>query len=435
LLHCGKGVAVRSSSMSQVTVFRPDSTRVAHPSELRRGWKPLLGAAVGIGLGLSPIPTFTIGVFAVQLQAAFGWSRASILSSSIAVTIALLVVGPFVGRLTDRIGARPIALASTAALGVTTASLSLTTSNIWMFYALFAAMSVLSLGTLPIVYARVINTWFDRQRGVALGIALSTTGISGMLLPIYAQTLIAQVGWRGAYVGLGLLPLLITLPCVYFLLPRDGGSAAPGASVTPVATDGLTVRQALHGYRFWVMGAVALAAGAGLGGALTNMVPLFLDRGFSPATASGIFGLYGLAVVVGRLGSGWLLDRFWAPAVGCVFLWAPAVGAVLLASGIATVPVLALGTILMGLASGAEFDLVAYLTSRYFGRRHFSALYALQYAGFGVGSGIAPGIFGLVRDRTGAYDPILYGVGALFAIGAMLLLTLGRYPRLAPLAT
>ena len=407
-------------------------------SEYARGWRALVASALGIGLGMSPLFMFTSGVFAVALEAEFGWSRGQILGAALFDTLSVMVIGPMVGRLNDKIGARPVAIVSCLGIGLLTMALALTTSNIWTFYAIYAARSALSLGTLPPTFAKVINAWFDKKRGMALGIALCTTGVSGMLLPPYVQAIIGEFGWRAAYVALGALPLLIALPAILFLLPKGGppiDTSLPAdvvASKLAADNEGQSVGEALRGYRFWLMAALAIAAGLGLGGILSNLVPLLVDRGFTPASAAAQLSLYGFVIIVGRLVSGWLLDRFWAPAIGCTFLITPAIGMLLLASGADTVMVVSISVVLIALSSGAEFDLVAFLTSRYFGRKNFSALYAVQYASFGLGAGMAPAIFGSVYDRAQSYAPILYVAAVLFAVSAAAILTLGRYPTFGP---
>jgi cyanate permease len=91
---------------------------------------------------------------------------------------------------------------------------------------------------------------------------------------------------------------------------------------------------------------------------------------------------------------------------------------------------MAVTIVMLGLTSGAEFDLTAYLTSRYFGRRNFGALYGGQYAIFGVGAGFSPALFGFVHDKAGSYNPILMVSATMFVLGGAVLLLLGRYPKL-----
>jgi MFS family permease len=399
--------------------------------EFARGWPALVASFLGIGFGMSPMFMFTAGIFAGALQTDFGWSRSQIMGAAVFDTIAVLTTGLMAGRLIDRIGARPVVIASCILLGLTTMALSLTTANIAVFYAIYALRSFVAVGTMPPAFAKVVSACFNKRRGFALGIVLAATGVAGVILPPFVHEIIVHYGWRAAYVGLGLLPLVIALPSILLLLPGKAGSpAAPLAGTAPPTLEGVSVAEALRGHRYWVMGAVALAAGIGLGGILSNLVPLLVDRGFSPGAAASQLSLYGLVIIVGRLAAGWLLDRHWAPAVGSVFLAAPALGAMLLWGGADTVGLVSLAVILVALASGAEFDLMAFLTAKYFGRRNFTALYSGQNALFAVGAGLSPAVFGRIYDLTHAYTSALLVAAVLFAASAGLILLLGRYPRL-----
>jgi MFS family permease len=423
----------RASTSSELRGLAALDNRELGRAEFARGLKPLIACAAGIGLGTSGLQTFTAGVFAVALERQFGWSRSQILSAVLLQTAAIFFVGPLIGKLADRIGVRSIAICSTLLLGLGTAAFSPVTGHIWTFYLAYGLMSLGSLGTLPPIYAKVLSLWFDRRRGLAMGLALSVTGISGMVLPIYVQTLIGTVGWRAAYVGLGLVPIVIALPCIVLWLPRGRGPIV-GNSVAEagpdLVEDGLSVGQALGSYRYWLMAVTALATGIGLTGILFNLVPMLIDRGFKPAEAATLFGIYGLVVVAGRLLTGWLLDRFWAPAIGCCFLIAPCLGTLLLRSGTGSAGVVAVAVVLLALSSGSELDLLAYMTSRYFGRRNFSVLYSGQYAFFVVGAAGAP-LFAAIHDVYGSYGSILTVTSTLFALSAAAILTRGRYPRFA----
>ncbi|NJO13111.1 MAG: MFS transporter [Gammaproteobacteria bacterium] len=90
-----------------------------------------------------------------------------------------------------------------------------------------------------------------------------------------------------------------------------------------------------------------------------------------------------------------------------------------------------LSAVLLGLASGAESDLIAFLAGRYFGMAHYGKIYGMLYMPFGIASAISPAVYGAIRDRDGNYDAMLLVAMALFVVGALLLLALGRYPEFA----
>lgn len=416
--------------MREISLHAPISVSdgLTARQELQRGWRPLVACSVGIGFGLSPIPPFTAGIFATALNTEYGWPRGEILAAIILVTIGLVLLGPAVGRLVDRVGARRVAIGSTVGLGLCLSAFGAIGSNIMSFYAVWAVMAVVALGTLPVTYAKVVTGWFDRARGLALGLALASTGITGALYPFYISFLIARFGWRVAYVGVGLLPLLIALPILFLWLRERVVPTidADGKPATPV--EGLTVRDAVRRYRFWASAIAAMGLGAGTGGLMPNLMPLLKENGLTAAAAASALAILAISVTVGRLVSGFMLDRLWAPLVAVLLVVPAALGVAVLTMPGLSLPVAMSAVGIIGLVAGAEFDLIAYITGRYFGQKHFSELYGIQYAVFGLGSGSAPALYGTIRDWNGSYVPALFlSIGLLLGAVA-LLLTLGRYP-------
>jgi predicted MFS family arabinose efflux permease len=402
--------------------------------EFRRGFKPLIGAVIGAGCGLSSISFYTHGVFVSAISTDMSWSRGQV---QLGVTIMILmavVTAPAIGWLIDKIGARRVALTSIPLYGVTLASLSLTSNAIWSYYFLWACMAILAAGTLPITWTRVVNTWFDDYRGIALGITLAGTGLAATFAPSYVAWLIEELGWRGAYVALAATVTSISLPGVYLLFMEPLGAPDDAAKRNAsdndiVKTDnGMTLKRALYGYRFWALGLALFFVAAGISGLITNLVPLLVDKGRTAADAAGYAGLIGISVIVGRLFAGFLVDHFWAPMVAAVFLSAPCVAALVLAGPSATPILIGTSALIIGLAAGAELDLLAFLTSRYFGLRHYGAIYGGQYVFFSIGAGLAPVGFGRAYDVFGSYDNVLIIVAVMSVVGAGLMLTLGRYP-------
>jgi MFS family permease len=399
-------------------------------SEFRRAYKPLLGATVGAGCGLSSVCFYTHGVFAVAIAADTGWSRGSVQAAVSIMILLAIVTAPVAGWLVDRGGARKVALTSMLAFGIALAGISVVPENVWMYYAAWVLMSIVGAGTLPVTWTKVVIGWFDKNRGIALGITLAGTGIAATFAPGYVTWLIDQVGWRGAYAALGATVLAISLPAVYLFLreaPANPETAA-SASVENPGTESITLTEALRGYRFWAIAVGIVFAAAGISGLITNIVPMLTDKGITAAAAASYAGLIGVSVIFGRLLVGLLLDRVWAPLVAGVFLAAPSVAALILI-GDSTSPVWIGGAaLIIGLAAGAELDLLAFLASRYFGLRHYGSLYGALYVAFSIGAGLAPVTFGRAYDRFGDYDTILGAVVAMSALGGILMLTLGRYP-------
>lgn len=401
---------------------------VSRTKEFRRGARPLIGATVGAGCGLSSVSFYTHGVFVPSIAADTGWSRGDV---QLGVTIMILmavVSAPIVGLLIDRYSARTVALCSIPLYGVTLAAFSLVGDSLLAYYGAWIAMSLLAAGTLPLTWTRVVNAWFDKSRGLALGITLAGTGIAATFAPTYVNTLIDNVGWRDAYALLAATVTLIALPIVFGLF-RDPPHALDEKPAAQQNQSGLTLPQALKSFRFWLLALGFLFVAAGIGGLITNTFPMLLDRGLTATEAAGYMGLIGICVIAGRLLVGALLDRFWAPLIAAIFLAAPCISALILTGQELTPLLITIAVLIIGLAAGAELDLMAFLVSRYFGLAKYGTMYGALYVFFSIGAGLAPFAFGKFYDVFGSYDFILALVAGMSVCGAVMLLFLGSYPK------
>ncbi|WP_295526177.1 MFS transporter [Novosphingobium sp. Chol11] len=395
-------------------------------AELKAGWRLLVACSLGIAGSAIAVPYYTIGAITKPVALATGWARADI-QFAIAFSSGIgALTAPLTGWMIDRFGVRAVALPGFfgVALGMAIAG---SAQSIWTFYAGFALAAILGAGTNPVLWSKVVTASFDKARGAALGLALVGTALSAIALPMVVTVLIAQFGWQRAVALVGLLPVLISLPvAMLWLKPKPAVRATEGTQTDSKAIS-ISVRAALRGYRFWVLAASVLCSYLAVSGVLAGLVPAFTDRGFAPATAAALAGTVGLAMVPGRILVGFVIDRIWAPGVACAILLLPAAACLTLVST-SHIAVLAACCMTLGLAAGAELDLLAFLTARYFGLAHFARIYALLYAGLATGSALAPALFSLIRDRTGSYQASFQTSALLFVAAAVLLPLLGRYP-------
>jgi predicted MFS family arabinose efflux permease len=405
-----------------------DAVATRSESEFKRGGPVVLAAAFGIGLGLSPLPFYTIAVFAKPLAMEFGWDIGQIMISLTIMTLAVFFIGPFVGMAADRFGARRVAIASVVLFALSFAGFALTNGSLLLFYLNWGIMAALGAGTLPITWTRGVNSYFVKNRGLALGLSLMATGLCGFVAPRLANFLIEGYGWRIAYLAIAALPLLISLPLALFFF-REAGRDGSAASSLPPPTWGKSLAQALGDYRFWVLGIAFVPISLALGGPVPNMVEIMGSKQFDRETAVGLLSFIGLSVIVGRVLGGILIDRLWAPGVAFVMLSFPAISLFLLSQMDALPYWLALSSvILIGLALGVEYDFMAYMVARYFGLRSYAAIYGSLYGFFAMGAGFGPAVFGYVFARQGTYDPVLAIGAGLTLAGSALLLLLGKYP-------
>ena len=405
--------------------------------EFRFGWPVVLSSMLGIALGMSPLPFYTIGVFAGPLAQEFGWGIGKVLAGVALFTATSIVATPIIGYVSDRVGVRRVALISIFLFSASFMAFALNNGSLILYYGLWVILAACGAGTLPITFTRAISNWFHRKRGLALGLALIGTGISGAMVKILAAAVTAEYGWRAAYVAVGALPLLIAFPiAVLFFRDVDDPKAADrarqlnrthGDSSVTAPVYGLTLRQALADWRFWLMAVLFVPLSFAVGGPIPNLETLFGSKGFETRDAVFIASCLGYAVFFGRLIGGFLLDHFWAPLVACVLLMMPAISMYLLTSDLLSYGTAVLSVVLLGVAAGMEYDLLAYLVSRYFGIRSYATIYGVMYGFFGFGAGFGPAVFGRIFEVTGSYNLALEWSLWAFVACSLGLLLLGPY--------
>jgi MFS family permease len=381
-------------------------------NEFARGWPLLLGGFLGIAAGLGSLYFYSLGLFLKPLAETFGWSRGQASLGPLVGTLCSALASMPSGRLMDRIGPARIAIIAMVLLAAGFAALGFATGGLASFLLITAVTSLVTLGSTPLAYTRLVVGAFDRHRGVALALVLTGTGIGAMLTPILLLPYIAAHGWRSGYFALAVVVLVAT-PVVAMLIARRGTAPARGAASSPIAS-------VLGEPAFGLLGAIFLLAAIGVLGTVVHFVPMLTDAGLPPTRAGAIAGAIGMAVIGGRVLAGLLLDRLPAYGVTAGLFAIPAVGMALLAAGGAT---LALpGALAIGLGVGAEIDLIAFLVARHFPRADYGAAYGGIYSLFLVGGAIGPALVGTLFDLTGGYAmPMLLSAVSLTAAAGLAL--------------
>jgi MFS family permease len=366
---------------------------------------------------------YTFGIFLKPWTEEFGWSRESVSAAFGIAAMTVAVCSPPLGYLLDRVNPTRVIVPCLAVFGIAFASLSLLTPHIWHLYAVFFVLGVVGNGTAQMAYSRAVSSWFDARRGTALAIVMAGGAVGAMVLPPIAEALIARYGWRYACVILGAMVLVVGPPvAARFVRQR------PQPPRT-VATDsgGTSLGGGLRSRVFWILVAVLFGSSIAQNGAITHLAALLTDRGVAAHDAALAVSAMGAASLVGRLATGWLLDRFFAAGVAFGLLAMAALGTLLLA----TADSMALGVLaaaLIGAGMGGEADVTPYLLSRYFGLRAFSALYGLTWTAYAIAGAIGPILMGRAFDVAGSYAtllPVLAGV--MIAVGTLLFLLPRQY--------
>jgi MFS family permease len=380
-----------------------------------------------MALGAPTFLIYSFGVFIDPLSEGLNVGRGAI---SLALTIGILfnlIAGPVVGILSDRFGSRRMVLFSVVALALILASYSLVQTVVHLYIA-SALLVLLGAGTGPITYSKIISAWFNKRRGLALGIALVGIGLGGAAAPVVAQALIADYGWRTAYVYLAVILFVISFPVLFLILkdkPDEKNSISEAEA--PVDNDaGLSVSEAIRTKEFWVLAIGFLIIAAGNSGGLVHLPPLLTDAGLTAEKAALYAGLMGIGVTIGRAFGGYLLDLFHAPYVAICFLLGPFIAYSFFLSGVnpdwAFLPIL-----LFGIGMGAEFDVIPFLATRYFGLKNFGLIYGINISTFSIGTGLGPAIMGFGYDKYGNYEVSIMIAMSLIVVGSLAISRLGKY--------
>ena len=426
-------------------------------SELWRGKWPLLASLVAKAMSYGTVPIYIVGVFTLPLGAAFGWSRGQVALGFTLVTLTSATLAPMVGWLCDRYGARRLAILGTTGFGLGVSLVGLTASpqldflgralasparllgmsdpSLLQFYVSWVLATAMGFGSSAIILSRFVVGWFKGARGLALGIMLTGSGLTAVFAPPLVAGLIENFDWRAGYFGLSAVILFFGVPVVALGLkdpPSPGKPDTAGSSAQGQASGGKAVsggfRLALGSRAFWILLAAFCSGAFGLAGLIASFSPILQDAGYSLGQAGGLAGLIGVFVIVGRLGVGYLLDRLWAPGVAFATLSCGALTCGLLALPELSTAVVILAAFCLGLAAGAEWDALGYLTAREFGLASYGRVYSLAVMGVAYITAVGPPAFGWTFDLLGTYRPVLFVSMALFLAGPAMLLFLKRGP-------
>jgi len=389
------------------------------------GWRVVLAACLGVMGGFGSLFVYTFTVFVKPLSAQFGWNREAI---SVGFAIAAMTVGfssPIIGRLIDRVGPRTIILPCMTVFGCGIAAFALLGSRIWQFYLTCFVVGVVGNGAAHLAYARSISTWFERRLGTALAFVMVGAGLGAMILPIVAQAVVTRSGWRASYLTLGALALLLGLPLSWRYI-RDRETTKKQSS--EVQHSGLTWQEGASTFAFWIIVAVLFVSSISMNGAITHLSALLTDRGITPGDAALCASLLGGISILGRVVTGWLLDRFFGGVVAFVINLTTAGGILLLARA-NTFSAGCVAAALIGMGAGGEAAITPYLLTRYFGLRAFSTLYGLTWTFYAAAGATGPVILGRAFDATGSYTSLLTVLAIALGVAAAMMLLLPKYSR------
>ncbi|MFC2006107.1 MFS transporter [Chloroflexota bacterium] len=401
------------------------------------GWWIVLSACV-IQLLHSGLLSNGFTLYFLSLQAEFGWSRALLAAGYSLSHVETGILGPLEGWLSDRFGPRPVVVAGVVLFGAGFILLNMIQSIVAYFIAFLVISAGASLcGFLPLSVA-VLN-WFARKRSLALGIALSGSGLGGVIVPLLAWSIVTQ-GWRFTALASGFaiwligIPLALSLrhkPEKYGYLP-DGDSPAssegrlqeyPAADPAPRATaradDSFSMKEAVRTRAFWL---IALGHGSAIltvSAVNLHLAPHLVQQlGTSLEAAGGIVTLLLMMSLTGRLGGGFLADRVNKRVLLMACMLSHSIGLLMLTYATSMTQIF-LFAMLHGIAWGVRAPTLNAIRADYFGRKSIGFILGISSIAPHIASVIAPIFAGWMADVRGDYRLAFTIMASLTALGSL----------------
>ena len=393
----------------------------------------LAGCFLGLAAGYSSTYFYSSGLFLLPVAETFGVSRGEASLGPLICTLAAAGMIPLFGRLLDRIGAVPIALLSLIGLAAGFTAMAGFANGFGSYLFCSFLIAVLGTGSTALPYSRLVVLTFARRRGMALGVMLTGTGVGAMTVPLVVIPAIRAYGWRATYGGMAVAVLAAAIVVAVLILPmaaKLGGAARQrlaaadlpnGRRPSPLAVWTST--------RFLLIGGTFFCLATSIISVVFHFVPMLTDAGVPPGRAAAMAAAIGFSSIAGRLVIGFLLDWIAAEALTLMLLGVALAAVLMLASGDAT---LALpGGMMLGLVVGAEMDMLAFFTARFFGTEVYGTAYGGLFSLFLIGGAIGPSLTGYLYDFAHSYQVALLFSMALLAAAAVLMAMLWRFNRRA----
>jgi predicted MFS family arabinose efflux permease len=349
------------------------------------------------------------------------------------LTISTLIgalLGPFVGVLVDRWGPRRIALPGALITLLLFSTLAFTTDSYPMWIGLWLLISLGGPLVAPTIWTKAIASDFVRSRGLAIALAMCGSAVAALVLPSLSTWLMASYGWRQAVPMFCGLIGLVVLPVIWFGLHSKADKVhadAAAAEAALIAQPGVTnLRRALTSPQFIKLALAAFIFTAFVLGMVSNMVPVMTSLGFGRAEAAGIAGVLGIGSFIGRIGTGYLIDRFNPNLIAGSLVLLPVISCLLLLNLEPSVLIASIAVLIFGLALGAEVDVVAFLAAEKFGTARFGTIFSFINSGWTLATAVGPLLISLSYDLTSNYELALKLAIPAFVVTSLLLFTIGK---------
>ncbi len=396
--------------------------------ELRRHIKPLMAASLGCSVSL-PLFAYTNSVFAPHLIEEFGWSRAQFALISLTMLTTLPVLS-LIGRLTDKIGVRRVALLGSMLVPLGFVGYASQNGDFSFYVVVFTAVLAFGAMTGPLVYSRLIAQHFQRSQGLALTVMNCAPALLAIPVIPLLNWSIEHHGWRASFLGMALLILVLSMLAVWLTEPHRPGrapSASPEQERPKSAREDYGI--ILKSQVFWVIMVAMFLCLLQTQLHSSQMNLMIIDQGVTKQTAAFIASVYAAGTIFGRILCGIALDHWSTRVVTAISMGIPAIGFVMLGSSFDTVAVITAAMFLVGLSVGAESDLLCFLVARYFKLRIYGTTFGLVNCVSFLASASGGVAVSYTLATYDSFTPFLWVIAGAIVVGSVLFLLLPREGR------
>lgn len=381
----------------------------------------------------------SFGVFIKPMEREMGWDRASV---SIAASLSLFLqgaIGPVIGRLVDRFGPRRMLSAGILLLAAGAFASSRVT-HLWELYLAAGVLMPLGAGGAALVTASAVAArWFEKRRGLFLGIAAAGLSAGQLIFLPATMALTVRYGWRSSYVLMSFILILVVLPVIAWLMrddPKEKGLLPYGAigersgemSKRSAESERTPIRMAAQTRTFWLLAASFFVCGYTTSGVIgTHLIPHALEHGFPEMVAAGALAIMGGTNVIGTLLSGYVCDRYGARLPLAMYYLFRGVSLIFLI-WVHDVPTLEIFAAVFGLNYISTVPPTSTLVADFFGKLSVGVIVGWVFLSHQVGAAIGSYIGGLVHNWTGNYNLAFLSGGILAILASGLVLAIDNDP-------
>ena len=358
------------------------------------------------------------------MEAQFGWSRTQI-NVSISLGFLTGLLSPFVGRLVDRVGTRPVMAVSLVMLAASYGLRPLMT-ELWHWYALSLLAHAAMPGAAVLPTGRIVGMWFPRTRGRMMGVTMMGANFGGMTMPLVAAQVISIVSWQAGYATFAVLAGVVAVVAMVVVRdkpvqPAPAPEAREAGSAAPPATGSInSVREALRTRSFWAM-TVAITMGTfSYHAVLSQIIPHLTNQGLTLNQAASYLSVFALFGMVGKIVFGYATERVPTRYVFMVSLVLQGVGLAVLTT-LAGTPSMWAVVWIYGMAFGGMGAIFPILAQDIFGLRWYGSIYGLVNLATIFSAVIGPVMTGAVYDNTGTYTLAFLATIGFYVVGIVAL--------------